>query len=339
MNLPLPLRVENDATSDPLARVPIALQRSFDHLGTPLSEVTFVVIDLETTGISPDTSAITEIGAVCYRGGERLATFQTLINPGSPIPPFITVLTGITEAMLYSAPAIGEVIPALLEFIGGAVLVGHNLRFDTAFIDAALLADGRDRLPNRRVDTLGLARRLLRDEVTDMKLGTLAHYLRVLETPNHHALADAQATAEVLHALLERAATLGVLGLDDLIELPKIRVHPTASKLKLTAQLPRLPGVYIFRNRNNEVFYVGKATNLRSQVRSYFGGETRAKAPPLLKELVHIDHIVCSDHLEAEIHELRLIRSHDPQYNRAKNNRAGNRSKRSAPVHSPTTNL
>ncbi|MSV68907.1 MAG: DEDD exonuclease domain-containing protein, partial [Actinobacteria bacterium] len=316
MKPPPPLQIESHSTSDPLARLPIAQQRSFDHLGTPLSEVTFVVIDLETTGTSPDSCAITEIGAVRYRGGERVATFQTLINPGSPIPPFITVLTGITEAMVYPAPPIGEVIPALLEFIGGAVLVGHNLRFDTSFIDAALVADGRERLPNRRVDTLGLARRLLRDEVPDMKLGTLARHLRVEETPNHRALADAQATAEVLHSLLERAATLGVLGLDDLIELPKIRAHPSASKLKLTAQLPRQPGVYIFRNRKNEVLYVGKATNLRSRVRSYFGGDTRAKVPQLLKELERIDHIVCSDPLEAEIHELRLIRRHDPHYNR-----------------------
>lgn len=316
MKPPPRLQIESHSTSDPLARLPIAQQRSFDHLGTPLSEVTFVVLDLETTGTSPDSCAITEIGAVRYCGGERTATFQTFINPGLPIPPFITVLTGITEAMVYPAPPIREVIPALLEFIGGAVIVGHNLRFDTSFIDAALLADGRERLPNRRVDTLGLARRLLRDEVPDMKLGTLARHLRVEETPNHRALADAQATAEVLHSLLERAATLGVLGLDDLIELPKIRAHPSASKLKLTAQLPRQPGVYIFRNRRNEVLYVGKATNLRSRVRSYFGGDTRSKVPQLLKELERIDHIVCSDPLEAEIHELRLIRRHDPHYNR-----------------------
>ena len=317
MIIPPPLQIETHSTSEEVEHLPLALQRSFDHLGTPLSEVTFVVLDLETTGASPDTCAITEIGAVKYCGGERVATFQTLVNPGSPIPPFITVLTGITESMVYPAPSIREVIPALLEFIGGAVLVGHNLRFDTSFIDAALLRDGRERLPNRRVDTLGLARRLLRDEVRDMKLGTLARHLRVPETPNHRALADAQATAEVLHALLERAATLGVLGLDDLIALPKIRAHPSASKLKLTAQLPRLPGVYIFRNRNSDVLYVGKATDLRSRVRSYFGGDKRAKVPQLLKELERIDHIVCSDPLEAGIHELRLIRRHDPQYNRA----------------------
>lgn len=295
---------------------PFGVQRSFDTLGTPLAEVTFVVLDLETTGASPADCAITEIGAVRYRGGERLGTFQTLVNPGVPIPPMITVLTGITEAMVLPAPPITEVLPALLEFIGGAVIVGHNLRFDTGFLDAALEASGRPRLTNRRVDTLGLARRLLRDEVPDLKLGTLARHLRVPETPNHRALADAQATAEVLHALLERAGTLGVLGLDDLLELPTIRAHPSAGKLRLTARLPREPGVYILRDRTGQVLYVGKATNLRSRVRSYFGGDERRKVPQLLRETERIDHIVCTDPLEAEIHEIRLIQRHEPRYNR-----------------------
>ena len=81
-------------------------QASFDDLGTPLSEVTFVVLDLETTGGSPNDCAITEVGAVKYRGGELLGRFETLVNPGVAIPPFITVLTGITEAMLLPAPRV-----------------------------------------------------------------------------------------------------------------------------------------------------------------------------------------------------------------------------------------
>ena len=119
------------------ARAPLAVQQSFDALGTPLAEVTFVVLDLETTGTSPSECAITEVGAVRYRGGERVGVFQTLVNPGVPIPPTITVITGITEAMVLPAPPIDEVLPALLEFIGGAVIVGHNVRFDISFLDAA----------------------------------------------------------------------------------------------------------------------------------------------------------------------------------------------------------
>src|SRR5688500_4376816 len=104
------------------------VQRSFDDLGTPLHQVTFCVVDLETTGGSPASCAITEVGAVKLRGGECLGTFQTLVNPGGPIPPAITVLTGITEAMVLPAPSVATVLPPLLEFLSGTVLVGHNVR-------------------------------------------------------------------------------------------------------------------------------------------------------------------------------------------------------------------
>src|SRR3954466_5046313 len=109
------------------------MQRSFDDMGTPLCDVTFVVLDLETTGGSANTCAITEVGAIKFRGGECLGTFQTLVNPGVAIPPEITYLTGITEAMVLPAPPIERVLPAFLEFIGGGIIVGHNVRFDLSF--------------------------------------------------------------------------------------------------------------------------------------------------------------------------------------------------------------
>jgi len=291
-------------------------QGSFDELGTPLAEVSFVVLDLETTGGSANECEITEIGAVKLRGGECLGRFETLVNPGVPVPPLITVLTGITEAMVFAAPPIGEVLPAFLEFLGGAVIVGHNVRFDVSFLDAACVRHGYPRLSQRRVDTIGMARRLVRDEVPNLKLGTLARHLRVPTEPVHRAMADAQATAEVFHSLLERAATFGVLGLDDLLALPTMRAHPSASKLSLTARLPRAPGVYLFRDRNGRALYVGKATNLRSRVRSYFSGDDRRKVPQMLRETVAIDHVVCRDAFEAAVREVRLIQSLQPRFNR-----------------------
>ncbi|MGH9197261.1 MAG: exonuclease domain-containing protein, partial [Acidimicrobiia bacterium] len=108
----------------------LAGQRTFDQLGTPLYDVMFCVLDLETTGGSAATCEITEIGAVKYRGGEIQGTFQTLVNPGTGIPPFITILTGITEVMVREAPRLESVLPTFLEFCRGAVLVGHNVRFD-----------------------------------------------------------------------------------------------------------------------------------------------------------------------------------------------------------------
>src|SRR4051794_35318594 len=99
------------------------VQGTIDELGTPLHTVTFVVFDLETTGGSAKDSAITEIGAVKVRGGQILGEFATLVDPGMPIPPFITVLTGITQQMTVSAPGIDSVLPAFWEFARGAVLV------------------------------------------------------------------------------------------------------------------------------------------------------------------------------------------------------------------------
>jgi DNA polymerase-3 subunit epsilon len=295
-------------------------QATFEDLGTPLHGVTFVVVDLETTGGSPATCAITEIGAVKYRGGECLGEFQTLVNPGVPIPPTITFLTGITEAMVLPAPRVSEVLPQFLEFVGtadsGTVIGGHNVRFDVSFLDAALTTHGYGRLAHRRVDTIALARRLVRDEVPNLRLSTLARHFRTRADPVHRALADAQATVEVLHGLLERAATYGVLGLDDLLMLPKMRAHPSSGKLALTARLPRTPGVYLFRDRNGRVIYVGKATNLRARVRSYFGSDDRRKVPQLLRETESIDHLVCAHPLEAEVREIRLIQEHEPRFNR-----------------------
>ena len=292
------------------------MQRSFDDMGAPLREVTFVVVDLETTGCSTATSAITEVGAVKLRGGVCLGTFQTLVNPGVEIPPAIVYLTGITEAMVGPAPRIEAVLPALLEFLGDAVVVGHNVRFDLSFLQAALRGAGYGRLENRFVDTCSLARRLIRDEVPDCRLATLAAHYRTATFPCHRALDDAKATGEVLHCLLERAGNLGVLALDDLLELPTIAGHPQAAKLRLVAGLPRRPGVYLMRDGAGRVLYVGKATDLRRRVRSYFSGDDRRKVGSLLREAQSFDHVVCSGELEAAVLEVRLIHELAPRFNR-----------------------
>ncbi|HSR15293.1 MAG TPA: DEDD exonuclease domain-containing protein, partial [Gemmatimonadales bacterium] len=294
----------------------LGLQRSFDDLGSPLIDVPFCVVDLETTGGSPAECAITEIGAVRYRGGLLEGTFQTLVNPGAPIPPFITVLTGITHAMVVEAPSIAEALPAFLEFLGEAVVVGHNVRFDLSFLNAAAERLGYGRLPNRSVDTAALARRMIRSEVRDLRLATLAAHFRSPVTPNHRALEDARATAHVLWGLLERAGTLGVTHLEDLLQLPTARGAPHYRKISLTEALPRHPGVYLFKDRHGEVFYIGKAKNLRSRVRSYFYGDTRRRVADMLRELEVIEHRVCATELEASVTELRLINAHAPRYNR-----------------------
>ena len=105
-------------------------------------------------------------------------------------------------------------------------------------------------------------------------------------------------------------------GLDDLLALPTMSGHAQAGKLKLTTTLPRAPGVYLFRDRRGRVLYVGKATNLRSRVRSYFSGDDRRKIGALLRETQHVDHVVCRHPLEAAVLEVRLIHEHTPRFNR-----------------------
>ncbi len=292
-------------------------QRSFDDLGIPLSAVTFCVIDLETTGGHRTDDQITEIGAVKVRAGECLGTFQTLVNPGRAIPPQITVLTGLSDALVGPAPRIGAVLPSLLEFVGDAVVVGHNIGFDLAFIRHALERTGRAPMLNASVDTVALARRLVREEVPDCRLGTLASRFRLDHRPSHRALDDALATTDLLHLLIERAAGLGVLGLDDLFALAKLAGHPQAAKLKMTSDLPRSPGVYMFCGHRDQVLYVGKATNLRQRVRSYFGSDDRRKIGPMLRETQSVRHLDLPDSLTAEIVECRLIASLRPRYNRS----------------------
>lgn len=294
------------------------MQTRLDELGTPLAEATFVVVDLETTGCSARAGAITELGAVKVRGGVVLGEFQTLVDPGLPVPPMITVLTGITDTMLLGAPRIATVLPAFLEFARGAVLVAHNAPFDIGFLKAAA---AQLQMPWPRpavVDTVALARRVVtRDEAPNNKLATLAGLFRASVTPNHRALDDARATVDVLHALLGRLAPLGVTHLEDLLTAADPVPHARRRKAHLADDLPHTPGVYLFLGPGDEVLYVGTATDIRRRVRSYFtAAEKRARMGEMLALARVVRPIPCTTVLEAQVRELRLIAEHKPAYNR-----------------------
>jgi len=296
---------------------PMLAQRSFEDLGTPLSELTFCVVDLETTGGSPATSAITEVGAVKVCRGEVVGTFQTLVDPGQPVPAFVRLLTGISDDLLVEAPPIGTVLPSFLEFARDTVLVAHNARFDISFLNAALAERGYDPLPHRVLDTAILARKVLAGEVPNHRLATLASYLRCAHQPSHRAFADVLATIDVLHHLIERVAGFGVVTLEDLLALSASRLDGTFSKISLTEGLPSKCGVYRFVGNSGNTLYVGKATNLKARVRSYFYGDPRRKIKDLLRETQAITVEVHATPVEAEVAETRAIQREMPPYNRA----------------------
>jgi DNA polymerase-3 subunit epsilon len=299
-----------------------ARQGTLDELGTPLSEVTFVVVDLETTGGAPADAGITEIGAVKVRGGEVLGEFQTLVDPGVPVPPFIALLTGITDAMLTGAPTLGAALPAFLAFAEGAVIVAHNAPYDVSFLKGACARTGHRWPEPVVVDTARLARAvLLRDEVRNCKLSTLAAHFRSSTEPNHRALTDAQATVDVLHALIGRVGSLGVHSLEELATY-SARVKPAQRRKRHLADgLPDAPGVYVFRDAQGRALYVGKSQRIRGRVRTYFtASESRTRMAEMVGLAVRVDPIVCATPLEAEVRELRLIAELAPRYNRRSRN-------------------
>jgi DNA polymerase-3 subunit epsilon len=196
-------------------------QSTLQEFGRPLQEITFVVIDLETTGGAPHLGAgITEIGAVKVRAGEVLGEFKTFIDPQHPVPAYITDLTGITDEMVFQSPTISEVFPSLLEFLGSdseTVLVAQNAPFDLSFLTFAARAHSFEWPKFPVLDTAIIARKVLsRDEVPNCKLGTLAQFFGTETTPNHRALDDARATVDVFHGLLERLGSHDIYTLEEL---------------------------------------------------------------------------------------------------------------------------
>ncbi|HYN28631.1 MAG TPA: DEDD exonuclease domain-containing protein [Dermatophilaceae bacterium] len=294
------------------------VQGTLDDLGTPLCAVTFVVVDLETTGGSPAESGITEIGAVKVRGGEVVGEFQTLVHPGAPIPAFISVLTGITDAMVAGAPRVDVALGAFLDFAAGSVLVAHNAGFDVSFLKAAAATSGRDWPAFPVLDTVHLARQLVtRDEAPNHRLASLAALFRSTTTPDHRALHDARATVDVLHGLLERVGGLGVHSLEELRDYSRRVPAATRRKRHLADGLPDAPGVYLFRDGRGRVLYVGTSVSVRTRVRSYFtASEQRRRMAEMVRLAESVSAVVCATPLEAEVRELRLIAEHRPRYNR-----------------------
>ena len=281
-----------------------------------LEDATYVVVDLETTGLRPGTSGICEIGAVRLRGFEVEAEFQTLVDPGLPIAAGASALTGLRNEQLRGAPGPPEAVRSFLGFAGDAVLVAHNARFDLAFLDRETERLTGSRIGSAVVDTVRLARTLLAGRVSGFGLAQLAWFLDTTERPCHRALPDAQATAEVLLALIGLAQERGARTVADLSALAATRTRRLLDKRHLAFGAPSRPGVYLFLGRNGQVLYVGRARDLRSRLRSYFRSDRQRPAvEAALAAAEQIEWRVTGSELEAAIEELRLIRDLRPPGN------------------------
>ncbi|MDO5035034.1 MAG: exonuclease domain-containing protein, partial [Actinomycetaceae bacterium] len=283
-------------------------------------EKTYVVVDLETTGLSA-TDQITEIGAVKVRGQKVVEQFNTLVNPGVEIPPRITALTGITDSMVEDAPTPGEAIAAFLEFaeLENSILIAHNASFDTGFlIRGAEAADLKWPKPTV-IDTLALARTILpRPLISNHRLATLVKYFGVVNPSSHRALADATVTADVFAGLVNRLDEAGATDFADLFVAAQPVPYRHRKKVALAKDLPAEPGVYRFLSADGLTLYVGSATNLRSRVRSYFSAsEKRRRIHAMLDQVDSLKVEVTSTPLEARVRELHAIAGERPLFNSA----------------------
>jgi DNA polymerase III epsilon subunit family exonuclease len=281
-----------------------------------LEEAEFVVFDLETTGLSATRDRICEVGAVRVRGLELVDSFQSLVNPGVALPEPVARLTGLRSPELQRAPSASSVVRRFLAFAGDELLVAHNSRFDQRFLEQQLLLMHGRRLSQPPLCTAALARRLLEGRIRRVGLASLAHFFGVPTTPCHRALPDAEATAQVLVRLIGLAQELGARRLSELRTLAAPRKRRVYDKRAHARGAPTRPGVYLFRDRRDQVLYVGRARDLRARLRSYFRSERqRPSVEAALLALDRIEWRVLGSELEAALEEVRLIRELQPPAN------------------------
>ena len=281
-----------------------------------LEDATYVVVDLETTGLRPGSSQICEIGAVKIVGFEIIDEFETLVDPGTPLGATITAITGLTDRQLRGAPRASVAVQRFMRFAGDSVLVAHNARFDLAFLDRETERLTGSRLAAPVVDTVALARRVLAGRVPRASLAQLSYFFGTSVQPCHRALPDAQATAEVLLALIGLAQERGARTVAELVALSATRTRRVFDKRQLAFGAPPRPGVYRFYGRNDQLLYVGRARDLRARLRSYFRSDRQRPAvEAALAAVERIEWRVLGSELEAALEELRLIRELRPPAN------------------------
>jgi DNA polymerase-3 subunit epsilon len=203
--------------------------------GSPLiEECAFAVVDVETTGMRAwGGDRITEIAIAVVHGARREVVFDSLVNPERPIPPLVSNLTGITEAMVRGAPRFADLADTVLGALGGRVFVAHNARFDWAFVGAELRRARDVLLAGPRLCTVKLARRLVRG-VRSCGLDNLTRHFGFENPARHRAAGDALVTAELLARLLGLARENGARTMQD---LSAIETRPrTARRRKRSAR-------------------------------------------------------------------------------------------------------
>lgn len=273
----------------------------------------YVLLDLETTGATPVTDRITEIGLIRYENGVEVKRWQTLVNPEMHISPFINAITGISNAMVKDAPLFRDVANELLSHLHGAVLCAHNVRFDYGFLKNEFKRLGMT-LRQNVLCTVKLSRRLYPEHKRHGLDAIIARH-GIVCAARHRAMGDVDVMAEFLqiaeaeHGLETLQATAE--------ELLKGQSLPADIDPQLIEDIPETPGVYFFYGENALPLYVGKSVNLRNRVLSHFNSDhARARGMRIVQEIKHIEWIETAGEFGALLLEARLVKERQPIHNR-----------------------
>ena len=280
-------------------------------LPAPFDRLAFV--DLETTGTRPTRDRITEVAIIPVDNGVVGEPLQSLVDPGVAIPPTITRLTGISDAMVEGAPVFARLLDAVGAALDGRWLVAHNARFDAGFLRNAFRAAGQ--VPTlRELCTVKLSRRLDRGERRH-NLDSLITRHGLPVGDRHRAMGDCQALPALLTRFVERD------GVEAVVEalarqVPRASTPPNLHPATLDA-VPAVPGVYRFYGEEGALLYVGKSVNLRSRVRSHFADDHRSdREMRIAQQTYHVDWVETAGELGALLTEAWEVKRDRPIFNR-----------------------
>lgn len=276
----------------------------------------FAVVDIETTGSHASGHGITEIAVVITNGTSILDRWETLVDPGVHVPRHITALTGIDDDMLAEAPTFEQIAEDLHSKLNGRVFVAHNVGFDHTFIREAFAAMGSPYKASQKLCTVRLARKMLPGHAS-YSLGNLCRDLGIDNKARHRAMGDAEATAELLHIMMNRPQAESIV--QEVIKRGS-REHwlPQHVPVDEYESLPSGPGVYRFLNESGKPLYIGMSHKVQHRVRSHFTGKLNsARRQAFLRDIRSIVAEPTGSTLMARLMEDVLIRTHMPLHNRA----------------------
>ena len=274
----------------------------------------YAIVDIETTGGYAANNAITEIAIVLHDGQKEINRYESLVNPGMPIPRYVQALTGITDETVKDAPYFNEIAYHVFNILNGNIFIAHNVNFDYSFLKHEFNKCGFA-LNVRKLCTVRLSRKVF-PGLPGYSLGNLCRNLDIPVTNRHRAGGDADATVSLFKRILDEDSAGHVEGM--LKGRSREQYLPANLPAAELEQLPPVPGVYYFHDRAGKVIYVGKAKNLLKRVTSHFSNnKPNRQKQEFLRNIYSISHQTCGTELMAFLFECIEIKRLWPLYNRS----------------------